>query len=120
MINSVFSWKSTIQALLSLTLIGWATPVWSNSNAIHILLDFKGNVQVKKTQWKQFHQADSGITLTSNDQIKLGPNASVTIYCSNRDKLTETQPATHLLSEICRAGEAVIRLCPDCNNDTRR
>ncbi|NEO02978.1 MAG: fibronectin type III domain-containing protein [Moorea sp. SIO3I7] len=34
--------------------------------------------------------------------------------------MTETQPGTHLLSEICRAGEAVIRLCPDCNNDTRR
>ncbi|NEQ63712.1 MAG: hypothetical protein F6K53_43020, partial [Moorea sp. SIO4A1] len=100
--------------------MGCTTPVGSNSNSIHMLMNFKGNVQVKKTQWRKLHQDDYGSPLNSNDQIKLERNASVTIYCSNGDPLTETQPGTHLLSEICRAGEAVIRLCPDCNNDTRR
>ena len=120
MVNSVFTWKNAIQAVLSLTLMGWVTPVGSNPSGIHILIDFKGNVQVKKAQWRQFHQANSGITLSSNDQIKLGSNASVTIYCSNQNQWTVKQPGTHRLSQGCPAGEAIIRLCPDCNNDTRR
>ncbi|NEP26592.1 tetratricopeptide repeat protein [Moorena sp. SIO3I6] len=124
--NSVFNSKSAIPAVLSLILMGGETPVETNypvetnPNAIHILLDFTGNVQVKKTQWKQFHPADSGITLNSNDQIKLGSNASVTIYCSNLDQLTVTQPGTYLVYQGCPGGEEIIRLCPECNNDTRR
>ncbi|AOY84209.1 tetratricopeptide repeat protein [Moorena producens JHB] len=122
--NYLFSCKSTIQALLSLTLMGWTTPVWSNPNAIHILLYFKGNVQVKKTQWSKFNPADYGITLNSNDQIKLGSKASVTIYCSNQNPWKVTQPGTYIVSQGCPTGEPVIRLCPDsnpdCNNDTRR
>ena len=114
--NSVFNWKSAIQAVLSLTLMGGVTPVSSNPNGIHILIDFKGNVQVKKEQWTQFHQANSGITLSSKDEILLGSNASVTIYCSNQNQWTVTQPGTHLVSKGCPAGEAIITLCPDCNN----
>ncbi|MGK7943601.1 MAG: tetratricopeptide repeat protein [Microcystaceae cyanobacterium] len=120
MVNCVLNWRSTIQVLLSLTLIGWATPVLSNSNSIHILIDFKGNVQVKKAEWKKFNQAESGITLSGEDKIKLGNNASVTIYCSDRNQWTETQAGTYLVSQGCPEGEAVIRLCPDCNNTTTR
>ncbi|MGK7935248.1 MAG: tetratricopeptide repeat protein [Xenococcaceae cyanobacterium] len=120
MVNSVFNWKSAIQAILSLTLMGWVTPVWSNPNGIHILIDFKGDVQVKKAQWTQFHQANSGITLSSQDEIKLGSKASLTIYCSNQNQWTVTQPGTHFVSQGCPTREAIIRLCPDCNNDSRR
>ncbi len=100
--------------------MGWATPVGSNPDAIHILTDFQGNVQVKKTQSKNFHQADYGTTLSGNDQIKVGSQSSVTIYCSDQNQWTETQPGIYLVSQGCSAGEAVIRSCPDCNNDTRR
>ncbi len=120
MVNFAFNWKSAIQAVLSLILIGWVTPVWSNPNGIHILIDFKGNVRVKKAQWTQFHQANSGITLSSQDEILLGSNASVTIYCSNLNQWTVTQLGTHLVSQGCPAGEAIITLCPDCNIRTRR
>ena len=120
MVNFVFNWKRGIQVVLSLILMGWVTPVWSNPNGIHILIDFKGNVRVKKAQWTQFHQANSGITLSSKDEILLGSNASVTIYCSNLNQWTVTQPRTHRVSQVCPAGEAIITLCPECNTDTRR
>ncbi|NEP87369.1 MAG: tetratricopeptide repeat protein [Okeania sp. SIO2C2] len=114
----MLNWKRTIQAALTLILMGWATPVLSSP--IHVLIDVRGNVQVKKAQWKGFIQAESGITLSSEDKIKLGSNASVTVYCSDRNQWTETQAGTYLVSKGCPEGETVIRLCPDCNNDTRR
>ncbi|NEP78785.1 MAG: tetratricopeptide repeat protein, partial [Okeania sp. SIO3B3] len=112
------NWKGTIQATLTLILIGWATPVLSSP--AHILIDVRGNVQVKKVQWKDFHKAESGITLSGEDKIKLGSNASVTVYCSDRNRWTVEQPGTYLVSKGCSEGEAVIRLCPDCNNDKLR
>ncbi|NEQ41903.1 MAG: hypothetical protein F6K40_39275 [Okeania sp. SIO3I5] len=112
------NWKGTIQALLSLTLIGWATPVLSSP--IHVLIDVRGNVEVKKTQWKDFYQAESGITLSGEDKIKLRSNASVTVYCSDLNQRTVEQAGTYPVSEVCPEREAVIRLCPDCNNDKLR
>ena len=120
MVNSVLNWKTAIQAILSLTIAGWVTPAWSNSKAIHTLINFQGNVQVQKAQWTQFHHAEFGDSLNSNDQIKLGNNASVTIYCSNLNQWTVTQPGTHQVSQGCPAGEAIIRLSPEDNNGTRR
>lgn len=114
----MLNWKGTIQAALTLTLIGWATPVLSSP--AHILIDVWGNVQVKKEQWKGFHQAESGIILSAEDEIKLGSNASVTIYCSDRYIWTVEQPGAYLVSQGCPEGEAVIRLCPDCNNKELR
>lgn len=117
----MLTWKSSIPVVLSLAIMGWVTPVWSNPNGIHLLSEFKGNVQVKKAQQSQFQQANAGITtLSSDDQIKLGSNASVTIYCSNLNQWTVTQPGTYSVSQGCPAGEAIIVLCPDCNNRTRR
>ncbi|NES02382.1 MAG: tetratricopeptide repeat protein [Okeania sp. SIO2F4] len=108
------NWKKTIQAALTLILIGWATPVLSSP--AHILIDVRGNVQVKKSQWKDFIQAESGILLSSEDEIKLGSNSSVKVYCSDRNKWVLEEPGTYLVSQGCPEGEAVIRLCPDCNN----
>lgn len=117
MVNSVFNWKSAIQGILSLTLMGWVTPVWSNPSGIHILIDFTGDVQVKKEEWMQFHQANSGITLSSQDQIKLGSKASITILCSSLNQSKVTEQGTHLISQGCLTGEPTIKLCSKCNND---
>ena len=116
----MLNWKTTIQAVLSLTLMGWAIPVWSSSNGIHILMEFQGDVRVKKAEGKDFRRAEYGITLSGEDEIKLAGNASVAIYCSDQNQWTVDQPGTYPLSQGCPEGEAVIRLCPDCNNDTRR
>ncbi|NEQ38167.1 MAG: hypothetical protein F6K40_18620 [Okeania sp. SIO3I5] len=118
MVNSMLNWKRTIQATLTLIIIGWATPVLSSP--IHLLINFLGNVQVKKTQWKDFIQAESGITLSGEDQVMLGNNASVTVYCSDRNQWKVEQPGTYLVSQGCPEGEGVIRLCPKCNNPTIR
>ncbi|NEQ76939.1 MAG: hypothetical protein F6K23_30285 [Okeania sp. SIO2C9] len=118
MVSSMLNCRFPIQATLTLTLMGWATPALSSP--IHILINVQGNVQVKKAQWKDFHQAESGITLSGEDKIKLGSNASVTIYCSDRNQWTENQQGTYLVSQGCPEGDVVIRLCPDCNNEKSR
>ncbi|NEQ76940.1 MAG: hypothetical protein F6K23_30290 [Okeania sp. SIO2C9] len=108
------NWKTTTQAALTLILMGWITPVLSSP--IHILIDVQGNVQVKKAQWKDFYQAESGITLSGEDEIKLGSNASITVYCSNQNQWVMEQPGTYLISQKCPEGKPVPELCPDCNN----
>ncbi|NEP05441.1 MAG: hypothetical protein F6K25_24130 [Okeania sp. SIO2G4] len=114
----MLNWKGVIQAALTFILMGWATPVLSSP--VHRIIDFQGNVQVKKAQWKGFHQAEFGITLSNKDKIKLGSNAWVKVYCSDLNQYTVKQPRTYLVSEVCPKGEGVIRLCPDCNNDRLR
>ncbi|NEO55478.1 MAG: tetratricopeptide repeat protein [Okeania sp. SIO3B5] len=112
------NWKRKIQATLTLIIIGWATPVLSTP--IHLLIDFLGNVQVKKAEWKDFIQAESVTTLSGEDEVMLGNNASVTVYCSDRNKWKVEKPGTYFVSEGCPEGKGVIRLCPDCNNQTIR
>ena len=114
----MLNWKGVIQTGLTLTLIGWATPVLSSPT--HNIIDFQGNVQVKKAEWTKFNQAESGITLSGEDKIKLGSNAWVKVYCSDLNQYAVEQPGTYLISEVCPEGKAVIKLCPDCNNPTRR
>jgi len=109
--------KGKIQALLNLTFMGWAIPVLSIP--IHHIIDVRGNVQVKKAQWKSFHKAESGITLNGRDKIKLEKNASVTIYCSNDNQRTINKPGTYLVSRECAEKEPVPPLCEECNNDSR-
>ena len=116
--NYLLNWKRTIQAGLTLTLIGWTAPVLSSP--AHILIDFQDDVQVKKAQWNKFHQAESGMTLSGKDKIKVGSNAEVTVYCGDRTKWTVQQPGTYLVSQGCPTGETVVALCPDCNNMTTR
>ncbi|NEN89984.1 MAG: hypothetical protein F6K48_14130 [Okeania sp. SIO3H1] len=74
----MLNWKGTIQAVLTLILMVWATPVLSSPT--HHIIDVRGNVQVKKSQWRSFNKAESGMTLSGRDKIKLGNNASVRIY----------------------------------------
>lgn len=95
----MLNWRTTIPTVLSLTLMGWAIPAWSAP--IHYLRDFRGNVQVKKVEWKNFRQAQRGLTLSGKDQIKLEGNASATISCSNQDEWTLKGPGTYLVSQGC-------------------
>ena len=114
----MLNWKEKIQAALTLILVGWATPVLSSP--LHVLIDIRGTVEVKKTEWKRFNKAESGIILSGEDKIKLSNNASLMIYCSNQKKWVVEGPGTYLVSQGCSKGEGVIRLCPSCNNDKRR
>ncbi|NEO55846.1 MAG: tetratricopeptide repeat protein [Okeania sp. SIO3B5] len=116
----MLNWKKIIQAAFTLTLVGCTTPVLNNPNNIHTLISFQGNVQVKKAKWNSFHQVDSVTILSGEDKIQLGSNASVKVYCSDLNQRTVEQPGTYLLSEVCPEGDSVRRLCPDCNNKTRR
>jgi len=112
--NYLLNWKRTIQAGLTFILIGWASPVLSSPT--HILIDVRDNVQVKKAQWKSFRQAESGLTLSGKDIIKVGSNAAVTVYCGNLTKWTEEQPGIYLVSQRCPAGQDVIPICLACDN----
>ena len=114
----MLNWKAKIQAGLILIFVGWATPVLSSP--LHILIDVRGNVEVKKAEWKRFDKAESGITLSGEDKVKLGSNASLMIYCSDQNKRVVEGPGTYLVSDKCLPGKATIRLCPSCNNATAR
>ena len=114
----MLNWKAKIQAGLILIFVGWATPVLSSP--LHILIDVRGNVEVKKAQSKRFNKAEYGMTLSGEDKVKLGSNASLMIYCSDQNKRVVEGPGTYLVSEKCLPGKPTIRLCPSCNNDTRR
>ena len=118
MINSLLNWKRTIQVSWTFMLLGWATPVLGSS--AHILIDVQNNALVKKVQWQDFHRAESGMTLSSEDKIKLASNASVTVYCSDRNKWTVNKPGTYTVSQGCPQGEKIVSLSQDFNNMTTR
>ena len=114
----MLNWKAKIQAGLILIFVGWATPVLSSP--LHILIDVRGNVEVKKAEWKRFDKAESGITLSGEDKVKLGSNASLMIYCSDQNKRVVEGPGTYLVSEKCLPGKATIKVSPSSNGPTRR
>ncbi len=118
MINSLLNWKRTIQVSWTFMLLGWATPVLGGS--AHILIDVQNNALVKKAQWQDFHRAESGMTLSGEDKIKLTSNASVTVYCGDRNKWTVNKPGTYTVSQGCPQGEKIVSLSQDFNNMTTR
>jgi len=114
----MLNWKEKIQAALTLILVGWATPVLSSP--LHVLIDIRGTVEVKKTEWKRFNKAESGIILSGEDKIKLSNNDSLMIYCSNKNKWVVEAQGTYLVSHGWTQDEALITLCLRCITDKRR
>lgn len=113
--------KMLIQAILftSIILLGVNAPALSNTSGINLIVNFTGDVKVKKDGWSQWQKADFGNTLSPNDQLEVGTNSSVTIYCSDLSESTVEQPGTYWLYDGCSPGEATLKL-PNSNNETRR
>ena len=105
--------------LLTFMLLGVNSPALSNTSGINLIINFSGDVKVKKDEWSQWQKADSVRTLSPNDQIEIGTNSSATIYCSDLSEWTINEPGTYWLYDGCSPGEATLKL-PNSNNDTRR
>lgn len=105
--------------LLTFMLLGVNSPALSNTSGINLIINFSGDVKVKKDEWSQWQKADSVRTLSPNDQIEIGTNSSATIYCSDLSEWTIEQPGTYWLYDGCSPGEPTLKL-PNSNNDTRR
>ncbi len=105
--------------LLTFILLRVNAPVLSNTSGINLIVNFSGDVKVKKDEWSQWQKADFGNTLSPNDQLEIGTNSSATIYCSDLSEWTIEQPGTYWLYDGCSPGEPTLKL-PNSNNDTRR
>ncbi|WP_437173497.1 tetratricopeptide repeat protein [Crocosphaera sp.] len=90
----------------------------SNSTGIHIVLEVKGNVTIQKKQWKKPTIPSIGLTLTSDDKIKVEGDSFLKIYCSNTE-IWEVKSGQYTVSDGCDSGQPVIPIPNSNNSDVR-
>jgi hypothetical protein len=73
---------------------------------VNILIVNKGEVKVKKENWKAFQKASSGSLLRPNDYLQMGSNASALLLCSNTKRWEPTAGKQFRVSEGCPRGTA--------------
>jgi hypothetical protein len=76
------------------------------SMGVNILIVNKGEVKVKKENWKAFQKASSGSLLRPNDYLQMGSNASALLLCSNTKRWEPTAGKQFRVSEGCPRGTA--------------
>ncbi|MEQ8994893.1 MAG: COP23 domain-containing protein [Coleofasciculus sp. B1-GNL1-01] len=69
--------------VLSLLLIGGATPALSQRTSLNILSEVKGDVRIKRAGRRNYQRAYGGEFLNSSDRLQLGRGATVKVLCSN-------------------------------------
>ncbi|MBK1990538.1 hypothetical protein A0J48_023940 [Sphaerospermopsis aphanizomenoides BCCUSP55] len=58
-------------------------PAQTNPPALNFISEIKGDVQIKRSQWKSYHKANVGDLLNFSDQLQLRTGASAKVMCSN-------------------------------------
>jgi hypothetical protein len=76
------------------------------STGINILIVNKGEVKIKKENWKAFQKASTGSLLRPNDYLQMGSNASAFLLCSNTERWQPTAGKQFRVSEGCPRGTA--------------
>jgi hypothetical protein len=76
------------------------------SMGVNILIVKKGEVKVKKENWKAFQKASTGSLLRPNDYLQMGSNASALLLCSNTKRWEPTAGKQFRVSEGCPRGTA--------------
>jgi hypothetical protein len=66
----------------------------------------KGEVKVKKENWKAFQKASTGSLLRPNDYLQMGSSASAFLLCSNTERWQPTAGKQFRVSEGCPRGTA--------------
>jgi predicted negative regulator of RcsB-dependent stress response len=69
--------------ILSLMLPGLVSPSWANPTALNFIATIKGDVKLKRSQWKSYQKANWLYLLNPSDQLQLGAGASATVMCDN-------------------------------------
>lgn len=92
------------------------------SMGVNILIVNKGEVKVKKENWKAFQKASTGSLLRPNDYLQMGSNASAFLLCSNTKRWEPTAGKQFRVSEGCPRGTAsrppnVARTQPRAGNE---
>lgn len=92
--------------MLSLMLPGFvspasANPSWANTIALNFLSEIKGDVKLKRSQWKDYRKADFGVLLNPSDQLELSPGASARVMCNNSRVWVVPTGQVSLVSEGC-------------------
>jgi hypothetical protein len=76
------------------------------SMGVNILIINKGEVKVKKENWKAFQKASTGSLLRPNDYLQMGSSASAFLLCSNTERWQPTAGKQFRVSEGCPRGTA--------------
>jgi hypothetical protein len=86
--------------------IGLSELSLGESTGINILIVNKGEVKIKKENWKAFQKASTGSLLRPNDYLQMGSNASAFLLCSNTERWQPTAGKQFRVSEGCPRGTA--------------
>ncbi len=86
---------------LSLMLSGLISTGWANPTALNFISEIKGNVQLKRSQWKDYQKANMGDLLDPSDQLQLRAGASATVMCNNLSVWVVPAGKVSLVSDGC-------------------
>jgi len=93
--------------ILVLGLAGFISPAQAQPTALNLISDIKGNVLLKRSQWKDFKKANVGDLLNVSDQLKLEAGASATVLCNNLKVWNVPNNKATLVSDGCGTGGLV-------------
>ncbi len=98
-----------IRVFLVLVLISSVTPALAQSGELNLISDLKGNVQIKRSQWKGYQKANFGDLLSAGDLLKVAQGAMAKVTCSNLTSQLVPAGKETLLKAVCKgAGRTVL------------
>jgi hypothetical protein len=71
---------------LALLLVSVSTPGFSQQRqqqGLNFISEIKGNVEIKKPEWKSYQRAYGGETLSPSDKLRLAQGTSAKVICDN-------------------------------------
>ena len=81
------TFKTLTGVVFSLMWLGFAVPALppslANPTTLNFISEIKGDVQLKRSPWNNYQQANVGDLLTPSDELHLGTGASAKVMCSN-------------------------------------
>ena len=90
-------------------LISSAKPVFAQSEGLNYISSLKGNVQIKRSNWKNYQKANFGDLLSTGDRIRVTRGALATVTCSNLTNWSVPSGKEVLLQEGCKgSGRTVL------------
>jgi tetratricopeptide (TPR) repeat protein len=94
--------------ILSLMLPGLVSPSWANPTALNFIATIKGDVKLKRSQWKSYQKANWLYLLNPSDQLQLGAGASATVMCDNLKVWVVPAKKVSLVSDGCGSGPPIV------------
>lgn len=107
MIRTNFVFTLFPALILGLGLGASIPPAQAQPTALNLISDIKGNVLLKRSQWKDFKKANVGDLLNVSDQLKLEAGASATVLCNNLKVWNVPNNKATLVSDGCGTGGLV-------------